>query len=140
MSELSQSGVITPTQHGWDRILRFIGAGVINTLFGYAVFSILVWFGAHPQVALAVQFIVGVLWNFQVHGRFVFYVQGYGRLPHYAVSYVIVYAFNAALLWALLQFGFDAYLAQAIALGPTVVLSYGLISRALRPNPQKGAQ
>ncbi len=137
MSGLSPSDARSQFQASWDRIFRFLGAGVVNTLFGYAVFSVLVWTGAHPQMALAVQFVVGVLWNFQVHGRYVFYVQGYGRLPYYAISYVVIYAFNAALLWGLLHLRLDAYLAQAIALGPTVVLSYVLISRALRPNLQE---
>ncbi|NVO56379.1 GtrA family protein [Rhodobacteraceae bacterium B1Z28] len=140
MSGLSQSGVYTSTHNRVERVLRFVGAGVINTLFGYAVFSGLVWSGMHPQLALAIQFTVGVLWNFQVHGRYVFYVQGYGRLPQYAVSYVVIYAFNAGLLWGLLQLGLDAYLAQAVALGPTVILSYALIARALRPNQPEVVQ
>jgi len=140
MSGLSHSGAYRPTQQRWHQILRFLGAGVVNTMFGFTVFAGLVWSGAHPQLALVIQFVVGVLWNFQVHGRYVFYVQGYGRLPHYAVSYVVIYAFNAFLLWALLQVGLDPYLAQAIALGPTVVLSYILISRALRPSLQEITQ
>lgn len=139
MSGLNQSGAQDPTVNRWDRILRFLGAGAVNTLFGYSVFAVLVFLGAGPQVALAVQFVIGVLWNFQVHGRFVFYVQGYARLPHYALSYIVIYLFNAALLWAFLQLGLSAYVAQAVALGPTVVLSYVLISRALRPNPQEVA-
>lgn len=133
MSGLSQSGAQDPTAGRWDRILRFLGAGAVNTLFGYAVFAVLILLGAAPQLALAVQFVLGVLWNFQVHGRYVFFVQGYARLPHYALSYVVIYIFNATLLWALLQGGLNPYAAQAVALGPTVVLSYILISRALRP-------
>ena len=114
-----------------SRILRFLGAGVVNTAFGYAVFAVLVFLGTYPQVALAVQFVLGVLWNYRVHGRYVFGVQGYGRLPPYALSYVFIYISNAFLLQALIKSRLDPYVAQALALGPIVVLSYVLISHAL---------
>ncbi len=135
MTGSSQSGLANFARAHRDRIIRFLGAGVVNTLFGYAVFSALVLIGAHPQVALAVQFVVGVMWNYRVHGRFVFAVSGYDRLPQYAVSYVVIYVFNAILLAALLRLGLSAYVAQALALAPTVVLSYVLISHVLRSRP-----
>lgn len=118
------------------RMLRFLGAGVINTAFGYGVFGALVFSGAHPQVALMAQFLIGVLWNFWIHGRYVFGVRGYGRLPVYALSYVAVYVVNAALLRSLMAIGLNAYLAQALSLGPVVILSYFLISRALGAGPR----
>lgn len=113
------------------RVIRFLGAGVVNTAFGYAVFAGLVFLGAYPQIALVAQFILGVLWNYRIHGRYVFAVQGYDRLPYYAASYVLIYFFNAFLLKSLMAMGFDPYLSQALALGPVVLLSYVLISRAL---------
>ncbi len=39
-----------------SRVVRFLGAGIINTAFGYGVFAILVLAGVHPQVALVAQF------------------------------------------------------------------------------------
>lgn len=131
MSGTSPTGEVDINRSHAERIIRFVGAGVVNTLFGYSVFAALVLIGTHPQVALIIQFIVGVIWNYQVHARYVFSVQGYNRLPVYAVSYVVIYAFNAVLLWALLRLGLDPYIAQAMALVPTVVLSYILISNAL---------
>lgn len=129
MSNLTKPVDTLPTQGA--RMLRFLGAGVVNTAFGYGVFGALVFLGAHPQVALIVQFLIGVLWNFWIHRRYVFAVRGYGRLPVYALSYVAVYVVNAVLLRSLMAIGLNAYLAQALSLGPVVILSYILISRAL---------
>ncbi|MEX0317261.1 MAG: GtrA family protein [Ruegeria sp.] len=118
-----------------SRVVRFLGAGVINTAFGYSVFAALVFLGAHPQVALIVQFVIGVIWNYWIHGRYVFGVRGYARLPLYALSYVIIYFANAFLLRAFMVAGLNAYLAQAVALGPVVILSYVMISHALGVRP-----
>jgi putative flippase GtrA len=114
------------------RMVRFLVIGVVNTAFGYGIYALLLLLGLHPQAALAIQFIVGVVWNYFTHGRFVFGVWGFGRLPHYVLSYVAIYLCNAALLQELIAAGLGPYAAQALALGPTVILSYMLVSLALR--------
>jgi putative flippase GtrA len=113
------------------RMARFLVIGVVNTAFGYGIYALLVLLGLHPQPALAIQYIVGIGWNYFTHGRFVFGVSGLGRLPHYALSYVAIYLGNAAALRELIAAGLGPYAAQALALGPTVVLSYILVSLAL---------
>ena len=113
------------------RMARFLVAGVVNTAFGYAVYAGLVAAGLGPQAALAIQFVVGVGWNFTTHGRFVFGVRGIGLLPPYALSYLAIYLCNAGLLHELMSAGLDAYAAQATALVPMVILSYVLVSLAL---------
>jgi len=115
-----------------NRFLRFLVTGVVNTGFGYSIYAAFVFAGAHPQIALALQFAIGVVFNHMTHGRFVFGTRGYSRFPHYVAAYVAVYLFNAVLLKLLLSFGAGAYLAQAIALVPTVLLSFKLVSTALR--------
>lgn len=124
-------------EHG-NRFLRFLVTGVVNTGFGYSVYAAFVFAGAHPQIALALQFAIGVVFNHMTHGRFVFGTRGYSRFPHYVAAYVVVYLFNAALLKLLLTLGAGAYLAQAIALGPTVLLSFKLVSAALRGGSDNG--
>ncbi|QFT71172.1 GtrA-like protein (plasmid) [Labrenzia sp. THAF35] len=114
-----------------SRVVRFLGAGIINTAFGYGVFAILVLAGVHPQVALVAQFGLGVIWNYSIHARFVFGVSGFGRLPLYGLAYVAAYAFNALLLAALTGAGIPALGAQLLSLPPVVALSYILVSRAL---------
>lgn len=124
-------GTGSPSLTPRDRIIRFVWVGVINTAFGYGVYAGTVFFGAHPQVALVLQFCLGVLWNFTTHARLVFEVTGTRKLPLYAGAYGLVYGANALLLALLIGMGLDPYLAQAIAMPPVVVLSYLLVSAAL---------
>lgn len=126
----------TPDQG--NRFVRFLLAGVVNTGFGYSVYAAFVFAGTHPQTALALQFSIGVVFNHMTHGRFVFGTRGYRRFPHYVAAYVAVYVFNAILLKLLMGVGAGAYLAQAIALVPTVLLSFKLVSAALKGGTDGG--
>ncbi len=113
------------------RAIRFLGTGVVNTMFGYGVYALLVSLGAHVQVALVAQFALGVIWNYALHARFVFGVSGYDKLPRYCLAYVSTYLFNAVLLQILSNAGMNPYAAQLLALVPTVILSFVLVSYAL---------
>ncbi|WP_171364587.1 GtrA family protein [Ruegeria atlantica] len=111
--------------------MRFAMVGVLNTAFGYALFTILSLSGLLPQVALVISFSGGVLWNFMTHARLVFDTRGLGRLPFYILSYLVVYAFNALSLEGLLSMGVQPITAQGIIVLPAAVLAFILISRVL---------
>ena len=64
---------------GRRQILRFIVAGAINTLFGFAVYSAAVLAGLPVWSALLVGNVAGVGFNFVTIGGYVFGVLG--RLP-----------------------------------------------------------
>lgn len=111
--------------------MRFAMVGVLNTAFGYALFTILNLSGLPPQVALVISFSGGVLWNFMTHARLVFDTKGLGRLPFYILSYLVVYAFNALSLEGLLAMGFQPIIAQGMIVLPAAILAFILISRVL---------
>lgn len=111
--------------------MLFALVGIVNTVFGYAVFAALSLSGLSPQLALIISFIVGVAWNFMTHARLVFDTKGFGRLPFYLLSYMAVYIFNALSLEGLLIAGLHPIAAQGLLLVPAAVLAFILISRAL---------
>lgn len=113
------------------QFVGFILIGVVNTIFGFAMYALLVLVGVPPQPALAIAFIIGVIWNFWTHARFVFDNTGLGKLPAYALCYVAVYAFNSFTLGLALSNGIGPLLAQAILAPFAAVLSFFLISRVL---------
>ena len=113
------------------QFLRFVVLGVANTAFGLGVYTLLVLTGVSPQPALAVAFVIGVLWNFMLHGRFLFRIRGFSRLPHYIVAYIVTYCFNAISLQALLTAGLGSILAQTLLAPVAAILSFILISKAL---------
>ena len=118
--------------------LRFLAVGVLNTAFGYGVYAGGVLAGLPAQAALALQFLLGALWNYRLHARLVFAVQGWGRLPAYVGAYLLIWALNALALRALLAAGMGALAAQALILPATVALSWGLIGRVMGFHAARG--
>lgn len=121
--------VIATTDFG--RLLRFLAAGVVNLMVGYGIYAVLVLVGLHPQPALAIAFVLGVLWNYMVHARMVFGTSGKGRLPRYAAVYAALYVFNAWALGKALQVGIHPLVAQAGLSVVMACLSFFAISLAL---------
>ncbi|PPB81571.1 putative flippase GtrA [Albidovulum inexpectatum] len=113
------------------RLVRFLLVGVVNTAFGFGVYALLIWLALAPQLALALSWCLGVLWNFGTHARLVFDTTGLDRLPFYVASYGAIYVVNAGCLSALLALGLHPIAAQAVLVLPIAVLAYLLVSFAL---------
>ncbi len=113
------------------RFARFLAVGALNAVFGLGLYWLLVWVGLGPQRALAISFGLGVLWNFQTHGRLVFGTAGLRKLGPYILSYLFIYMVNALALHGLLSAGVGSYKAQALLVPMTALMSYGLISCVL---------
>lgn len=119
-----------PGQDSW-RFVKFLIVGVVNTIFGYAVYAALVWMGFGPQTALAMAFAIGVIWNFLTHARIVFQTEGLTRLPIYVAVYLVVYVINRWLLGMALNAGYDPYLAQGVLTLFMAVLTFLGVGAAL---------
>lgn len=110
------------------RFARFVVVGLVNTGFGYAVYSLLLWLGLEPQAALILSFAIGVMWNYFTTARLVFRVSGFRRLPAYVGAYVVVYSANALCLNMALSHGVNPFLAQGVLTPIFAVLSFVLLS------------
>ncbi len=113
------------------RFVKFIIIGVLNTLFGYAVFALLVILNVPPQLALALAFAIGVIWNYWTHAKLVFGQQGLSRFPAYAASYLLIYGLNSGGLALALQAGSSPLMAQAVLAPVAAVISFFVISKVL---------
>ncbi|MFD1795030.1 GtrA family protein [Paracoccus aurantiacus] len=112
---------------GIRTFLRFVAVGVVNTAVGYGIYALAVLFGAPPQLALILQFLLGALWNFQMHAKLVFAVSGWGRLPAYIGAYLLIYSANALALRLVLSHGIGPLMAQLLLLPFVVAASWLLI-------------
>ena len=92
-------------------VARFVLAGGVNTIFGFAVYTALVLAGMNVAIALLLATIVGVFFNFFSFGSFAFRRLEARRLPRFLAAYTIIYLGNLALLWAV---------QGALGLGPVV--------------------
>ncbi|NHF73028.1 hypothetical protein G7044_07785 [Paracoccus sp. 12-3] len=103
----------------------------MNTAFGYCIYALAVLAGAPPQLALILQFVLGALWNFQMHARLVFAVRGWARLPAYIGAYLLIYAGNALALRLVMAQGIGALMAQLLILPVVVAASWLLIGQVM---------
>lgn len=113
------------------RSFRFGLTGVLNFAFGYSLFAALFMAGLHPQTALVISFAIGVLWNFTIHGRYVFGKTGYRRLPGYILVYVFAYLVNRFGLSLAISYQISPLIAQLVLICITFVISFVGISVVL---------
>lgn len=123
---------------GWhsQRIVKFLGVGVLNTLFGYGIYAALVFIGVPYLIALFMATIMGVIFNYFSFGRMVFKANGgwlvFGK---FIVAYAIVYMINAGLLSLLTEGNYlNAYLAQGVCIFPSVAISWLLMNHWVYKN------
>ena len=104
--------------------MKFLFVGALNTAFGYSVYALFVTLHASHNVALTIQYILGVLWNFKTTGVIVFKNHDNTRIVRFFLSYVVTYSINLVCLNILVNIGIGKYLSQAIMVLPMAVLSF----------------
>jgi putative flippase GtrA len=116
-----------------NRFMRFLIAGGINTLFGFAVFSVAIIAGAAVWLALSASTIAGTGFNFFTTGGYVFRELSLSRFPRFIIFYLLVYGINLGLIELLSMWLSDKILTQFILIFPMAVLSYFLMARFVFP-------
>jgi putative flippase GtrA len=112
-----------------NRFLRFIVAGGVNTLFGYAVYGAAIVLGMPVWAALLIGMVAGTVFNFFTTGGYAFRQLALRRYPRFVACYLLVYAANLASIAALSTWIADKLLAQAVLLVPLALFSYVLMAR-----------
>ena len=112
-----------------QQFVRFFGVCVLNTLFGFGCFSLLLSIGVHYTIALALSTICGVLFNFKTIGTLVFHSKENWRIFRFILVYILIYFFNAAGIYLVERCGGGALLGGAIMLLPAALLAYLLQKR-----------
>ena len=113
-----------------SRLIKFLGTGVLNTVFGYSVYAGLVFAGVPYLAALLAATVLGVVFNYLSFGRIVFQgYEGWAVFGKFFVAYVLVYGVNALLLSALTEvFDLNPYAAQVICIPVGVAISWLLMT------------
>lgn len=104
--------------------LRFLAVGLLNTAFGYTVFSLLVWLDVLAEAALLLSTIAGMLFNFMTTGSLVFRNCDRRLFLRFAAVYGGIYLLNAGALRLLILSGISPFLAQAAILPFSVILTF----------------
>jgi putative flippase GtrA len=119
------------------RFIRFLIAGGLNTLFGFAVYSTAILIGAPVWAGLLIANLTGIVFNFVTTGGYAFRSRVLSRFPRFACAYLIIFLVNWALIRGLAVWFADAILAQAILTVPMALLSYVIMARwVFAPGPE----
>jgi len=109
----------------WEyKFFRFIIVGIINTIFGYSLFALLIYLKFHYSIAVLISTIIGVLFNFKTTGRIVFKNDKNHLLFKFILVYVFTYFLNIGLIKLLTYTKLSMYLIGAICIVPMSVISF----------------
>ena len=112
-----------------NRFIRFLIAGGINTLFGFAVYSVCIVMGSTVWMALLVGTVLGTIFNFFTTGSYVFRELSPKRIPRFVICYVIVYCINLILIELVSIWINSKIVSQAIIVIPIAAVSYFVMAR-----------
>jgi putative flippase GtrA len=114
------------------RFALFLGAGVVNTLFGYCAFAFFLWVGVGNDLAVLFGMISGIIFNYGTIGA-VFAARGFGRLPHFLAVYGALLVANILLLRFLVANGFNPYLGEALIVAILTPISFLMMRAVFAP-------
>ncbi len=109
-----------------SKFVKFLFVGVINTLFGYTIFTLLIFFKLDYHFALLTATICGVLFNFKTIGSLVFETKNNRLIVRFFAVYLSTYLLNIGSLQITNSLGINVLVAQAILLLPLAIISYFL--------------
>ena len=104
--------------------IRFVLVAMLNTLFGYGVYTLLVYCGMHFSLATLISTILGVLFNFKTYGILVFKNSSNKLIFRFVLVYCVVYLCNIGGIALLKTLGISSYLAGAVMLVPVGLLGF----------------
>jgi len=111
-----------------SRVVRYYQAGIVNTLFGVGLFTLLFWTGLNVYLAQFIAHFCGMAFNYVTYSRYAFGDRA-GSKPRFVASYIVNYAFGLASLWAASQVVASAYLAFVASFLFVTIVNYAILKR-----------
>lgn len=109
-----------------NQFFRFLIVGVLNTIFGYGLFAILLLVNVHYSIALVLSTVLGVLFNFKTTGLLVFSSNDEKKIFKFVLVYLFVYLINVGGIALLENNGLNPLFGGAAMLIPCSLLAFAL--------------
>ena len=105
--------------------VKFLLIGILNTTFGYGLFSLFIYVRLHYSLAVLLSTIFGVMFNFKTIGKLVFKSDDNSLIFKFIFVYIITYFLNIFFLWLFKRLGFDnMYINGFVLLIPLAAVSF----------------
>lgn len=111
-----------------SQFIRYYQAGIVNTIFGYSAYALLVALGLNMYVAQLCAHIMGTVFNYYTYSRYAFRDPASSKV-RFILSYVANYLIGAAMLWACAQIISSPYLAMAVAIVIYTSINYVVLKK-----------
>lgn len=115
---------------------RYIAVGVVNTLFGYGLFSLFIYADLHYSIALFSATVLGVLFNFKSIGLLVFRSYNNKLIFRFIAVYVFLYCINLLFLKFFALLNINMYFGGALLLPVTAVIGFLINKRFVFNNEE----
>ena len=137
--KLPQHGYLSLSRKLFDlQFIRFLLVGGLNTLFGFSIFSLIIYSGGQTWHAILGGNIAGIAFNFLTIGGVVFRDLVARRIPRFVLAYFGLFAVNYACIQLLTgNFTVSVIAAQAFLTAPLAILSYLIMSKFVFPDSGK---
>lgn len=111
--------------------IKFLATGIINTIFSYAIFSLLIYAQLQVNYALFFSTIAGVIFNYFSYKGAVFKKKAnLGNFSKHVFTYFIIYCLNVGIVYLIFNFiTVNAYVAQLICIPILVLISWILMNK-----------
>lgn len=110
------------------QLWRFLKVGALNTLFGYALYAMLVAIGLQMFVAQIVGTVIAVAFNYVTYSRHVFHAAPTSRM-RFLMSYALNYLVSLAALALAVIVVPSPYLAGLLAMLVTAAINFVVLRR-----------
>jgi putative flippase GtrA len=106
------------------QFIRFIFVGILNTIFGYSVYWLFLFFGYSFIISALASTIAGIIFNFKTIGSLVFNSKNNFLFFKFILVYFIIFIFSITGIWALFEIGISYQIAGAIMIIPGAIISF----------------
>lgn len=106
------------------QFIKFIIVGIVNTLFGYSIFALLLWLNFHYTLAVIIGTIISVIFNFFTTGKIVFNNKKMGLIFKFILAYIFIMILNIICLAIADHFGLNLYYAGLVLSGIMAIVSF----------------
>jgi putative flippase GtrA len=114
---------MTPLPLSVTRVWRYYKVGVINTLFGYGIYALLLLIGLNMYAAQIVGHIMGASFNYFTYSQHVFYDAAASK-PRFILSYTLNYVLGLICLSISAIVFSSPYLAGLLAMMITSIINF----------------
>ena len=110
------------------KFVKYLIVGSANTIFAYFLYAFLLLCGLHYALAVTIQVILSICFNFFTTGRFVFKNNNNFLICKFFVVYAFIWAWTNVMLYISNLLGYhNMYIAGFVLLFPNAIISFVLM-------------